>query len=186
MSYRYRSPDGQWLEADSAQELRELLDAVGIQFSSAQQIPAGLNKPSPDTRQEQSLTDKLWAFYSRLRSDEQKRLLQTLAGFDDWLSDDQLRGQLAMTKKSALGGFMGALVKNASAVNLKFYKHVLTKESKRGSAGRYFNRYRLTSEMRDVLRDKLGIQRVPQMFEDPTGNGAGAAESIVEKSVVME
>ncbi len=155
MSFKVRLSDTVVVEVDSEQELRTILSVAGISGVSAVTPVHGRNPvrraavATPD-----SVSDRLAAFYDRIHSVEQKKVLHVLAQFDDWLTDDQLRERVGAMKKSSLGAYMAALTRNAKAVDLRFDKHVMGKQKKWTADRKPFYRYRLLPEMRDLIRDR--------------------------------
>jgi hypothetical protein len=154
MAFKVRLPNNIEIEAGTADELRVILSVVGVTSGVSSGVPAGPPVIRSSTVTPESVSERLVAFVDRLRSPDQNKVLQVLAQFDDWLTDDELRARVGIQKKPALGGVMAALTKNAKAVGLKFDKHVMGKVVKRTPDRKPYHLYRLTPELRDLIRDR--------------------------------
>jgi hypothetical protein len=159
MSFRVRLPNGLVVEVDSENELRAALSVIGTNgaASASSTQPPARRAAAPKGATPDSITERLTAFYERIRTPEQRKVLQALAGFDDWIDDSELRNRIGLeAKSSALGAYMAALTRNAKATELNFNKHVLAHQKKwtAGPNRRPYHLYKLMPEMRDLIRER--------------------------------
>lgn len=143
--------NGMEIEADSDDELRRVLTVVGSM------APAnGTNKPGDDD----TITGRMVKLRARLRAPQQVALLDFLAESESGLSDTQLRERLRLPSNNALAGIMAGISKHANAVKLDLTR-VLTKAVDRGASGERMYTYRLTTDMKEVVREaKKGARPV--------------------------
>jgi hypothetical protein len=114
------------------------------------------NGVKPDHDPNERIESKLLRIRSRLKSQQQERCLELLATSTDGLTDVELVQQLGLRSNSALAGIMGAISKYAKYAVKEGtdYSRVIDKKVRKNESGGREYRYRLTPEMRDIMRDK--------------------------------
>ena len=130
------------LEIESEADLRMLMSVVRVGAVPMQ--PALLSE---------TLGDKLKRFLKRVKKQEQRRILMALADSAEGLTDAELRARVGAKSNTVLAGYMSGLSKNATASGLRL-EHVVVKHPLAVQSSNGMYQYRLTPEMREVIRGK--------------------------------
>lgn len=137
MGFKIRLPNEVVVETETVTELRAALETLGY---SGQALPSTDSESSGGSK-----ATKLTRFWHRLGSENQRRVLLSLAERPTGMTDRELRELLGFKNNNELAGVLGAVGRNAKAVGAT-YDDVVSWQWK----GEDYL-YRLTQEMSDVL-----------------------------------